>query len=918
MNRSGMRRPLAALAGLALGVTLVPMTAVGSAAATPTELFFSEYIEGSSFNKAVEIYNGTGRAVNLTGYTLRLYSNGAANPSQSVNLTGTLPADDVFVVAHGSAAADLKAEADLISNAVANWNGDDAVALAKDGQLVDVIGQIGFDPGSEWGTGAESTADNTLRRKESVVAGDSNGSDSFDPALEWDGFPNNTIDGFGWHLDAPPSVDSSFPWDGRINVASGQTLSLTFNEPVTLAADAISLTCDGSEVPVTVAGAGAEYTVDPAGDLAAEAVCTWTVAAEGVTDLDRKIQPMRDDFVVEFTVAQAGEPCSWDTTPTYEIQGSDSRTNLSDDLNTTGVVVGDYEHENGLRGFYIQDVEGDGDAGTSDGLFVFNGNDDDVSVGDVVVVGGTPSEFQGQTQVSAYRDGVTVCGTGSVAATDVALPMTDAERETFEGMLVRLPQELAVTETYQLGRFGQVTVSAPHEMTPPSLGGRLPQPTNIVEPGPESSEVQELNDLNRIIFDDALQSQNPDPIRFARDEGGLSAANTLRGGDTATGTVGVMTYTWAGNGASGNAYRVRPLGALGGHVDFVAKNQRPAGPEDVGGDLTASSFNVLNYFNTFEDFDTDAGECRGGVAGEPMECRGANNVFEQERQADKIVAALAGLDADVVGLIEIENDGYGADSAIADLVRRLNDVVGADTYRYLDVDERTGQVDALGDDAIKVGLIYKHREVVPNGETAVLNTESFVNGGTSSPKNRPALAQAFLDRDTGGRFTMVVNHLKSKGSGCGSGNDDPQQGSCNVTRVRAAQELADWLATYPTGIKEPDVLLMGDLNSYAKEDPIDALLAAGFTNLVEKFEGQGAYSYVFDGQWGYLDHALASETLLEQVTGTTTWHINADEPPVLDYNTDFKSQEQVEGLYAPTPYRSSDHDPVLVGLELTP
>ena len=213
-------------------------------------------------------------------------------------------------------------------------------------------------------------------------------------------------------------------------------------------------------------------------------------------------------------------------------------------------------------------------------------------------------------------------------------------------------------------------------------------------------------DLRQRHAEYLLQSQNPDPIPFAREGGGLSAANTLRGGDTATGTVGVMTYTWAGNGASGNAYRVRPLGALDGHVDFVAKNERTTRPANVGSDLTAASFNVLNYFNTFEDFDTDAGECRGGVAGEPMECRGANDALEQERQADKIVAALEGLDADVVGLVEIENDGYGEASAIADLVRRLNAVVGAGTYRYLDVDERSGQVDALGDYAIKVGLLY--------------------------------------------------------------------------------------------------------------------------------------------------------------------------------------------------------------------
>jgi predicted extracellular nuclease len=597
-----------------------------------------------------------------------------------------------------------------------------------------------------------------------------------------------------------------------------------------------------------------------------------------------------------------------------EIQGSGPAAAVTGPVATEGVVVGDFEGRSpNLRGFYLQDPQGDDDPATSDGIFVFNGNEDEVEVGQHVRVVGGATDYQDQTQIGANTDGVTVCEAQPAELpepTELTLPLDESERERYEGMLVVLPQQLAVTETYLLGRFGQVTMSAEAPYTPESLGGRLPQPTNLVEPGPASQAVQAENDRHRILFDDATNRQNPDPIVFSRDETELTADNTLRGGDTATGTVGVLTYTWGGDRASGNAYRVRPIGALDGNLDFVPANPRTEQPEDVGGSLTAASFNVLNYFNTFTG-------CRGGVAGESMDCRGADNAFELERQADKIVAALAGLDADVVGLVEIENDGYGADSAIADLVRRLNDVVGAGTYRYLDVDERSAQVDALGDDAIKVGLIYKHGEVVPNGETAVLNTESFVNGGTDSPKNRPALAQAFRDRDTGGRFTMVVNHLKSKGSGCGAGNDDPQQGSCNATRVRAAQELADWLATYPTGIKEPDILLMGDLNSYAKEDPIDTLLEAGFTNLVQEFEGDGAYSYVFDGQWGYLDHALASPSMVDQVIGTTTWHINADEPPVLDYNTNYKSQEQVESLYAPTPYRSSDHDPVLVGLELT-
>jgi uncharacterized protein len=128
--------------------------------------------------------------------------------------------------------------------------------------------------------------------------------------------------------------------------------------------------------------------------------------------------------------------------------------------------------------------------------------------------------------------------------------------------------------------------------------------------------------------------------------------------------------------------------------------------------------------------------------------------------------------------------------------------------------------------------------------------------------------------------------------------------------------MMEWLAGDPTGVNDYDVLILGDLNSYAKEDPITAILNAGYTNLLESLLGPQAYSYVFDGQWGYLDYALASPSLVSQIAGVTEWHINSDEPSVLDYNTNFKSTGQIEYLYSPDQYRSSDHDPVIVGLNL--
>ena len=210
----------------------------------------------------------------------------------------------------------------------------------------------------------------------------------------------------------------------------------------------------------------------------------------------------------------------------------------------------------------------------------------------MVRVTGTAGEFQDQTQVGAST--ITNCGTGSVTPVDVTLARSHRRptSSSYEGMLVRLPQTLYVTEHFQLGRFGQVVLSS---------GGRLQQPTNVAPAGAPAQALQAANNLNRIILDDASQDQNPDPIVFGRGGSPLSASNTLRGGDTATGIVGVMTYTWAGNAASGNAYRVRPINALGGGVPTSSRPTRARQSRRPSAARCGSSgMNLLNFFNTFD------------------------------------------------------------------------------------------------------------------------------------------------------------------------------------------------------------------------------------------------------------------------------------------------------------------------------
>jgi predicted extracellular nuclease len=773
-------------------VFLVPVMALGLGlgarqARAADELFFSEYIEGSSNNKALEIYNGTGAAVNMSGYSIEMYFNGSVTPGAPIALTGVVADGDVFVLAHSLAVAEILAQADQTSG-VGFYNGDDAVALRHNGTIIDVIGQIGFRPIPEWGSGDVSTLDNTIRRQADVCAGDPNGSDAFDPAPEWDGFPLNTFTGLGAH-------------DG----------------------------CDGGPPPPP---------------------------------------PPPPDLVL-----------------VHDIQGSGASSPLAGAAVTIeAIVVADFQASSQLSGFFVQedDIDADTDPATSEGLFVAAGAGVfDVEVGDHVRVSGTVSESFGMTQLGSATIELLSAGNPLPEVSDVLMPLPALDApERFEGMLVHFPQQLTVTENFNLGRFGEIFLSS---------GGRLMSPTNVALPGPDAQAVLAANLRNRILVDDGLSVQNPDPIVYPAP--GLTADNTLRSGDSVTGLTGVMHFAF-------NNYRVQPTEA----PSFVHTNPRTTQPPVVGGSLRVLAFNVLNYFN---------GDGLGGGFPTP---RGANTPAEFVRQRDKIIAAITALGADVIGLMEIENDGYGPNSAIQDLVNGLNDAAPAGTtYAIIDPGRPV-----VGTDAIAVGIIYRVETAVPVGTTAIL--DSSVDPRFLDTRNRPTIAQSFESLASGGVVTVAVNHLKSKGSACadiGDPDTGDGQGNCNLTRLAAAEALVDWLATDPTGVDDTDYLIMGDMNAYAQEDPIRAITDTGFIDSIDAFLGADeAYSFVFDGMSGYLDHGLASPSLFPQITGASEWHINTDEPRVLDYNVEFKTPGQVDSLYDPGPYRSSDHDPLLVGLSL--
>jgi predicted extracellular nuclease len=572
------------------------------------------------------------------------------------------------------------------------------------------------------------------------------------------------------------------------------------------------------------------------------------------------------------------EACGDPFTPIYAIQGTGLASLLDgQEVATEGIVVGDFQ-VGGKNGFFIQDEQGDGDAVTSDGIFVYS-TSLDVNVGDKVRVRGYVDEYYDLTEITSVSQ-VWSCGTGAVAPTEVYLPVSDLSQwEPYEGMLVTFPQALYISEYFDFDRYGEIVLTS----------ARQNQPTAVVEPGPDAVALATENLLDRITLDDGRTTQNPDPA--IHPNGGIfNLDNLFRGGDTVQNVTGALDYNFG-------LYKIQPTQG----ADYVSANPRTEQPDDVGGNLKVASFNVLNYFTTI-----DTGTWICGPSGD-MECRGADTPEEFARQRDKIIAALVAIDADVVGLIEIEN--YPGDVPTADLVAGLNDVLGAGTYDYI----ATG---AIGTDAIRQAIIYQSATVTPLGDYAIL--DSTVDARFLDDYNRPVPAQTFMDNATGGIFTVAVNHLKSKGSDCNAiGDPDTGDGSgnCNLTRMAAAEALVDWLAGDPTDSGDSDFLIIGDLNSYDKEDPIDVLLAGGYADLVSQYQGEYAYSYVFDGQLGYLDHALANSDLLGEVTGVTVWHINADEPDLIDYDMTFKEDAQ-DALYAPDAYRSSDHDPVIVGLNV--
>ncbi len=523
-----------------------------------------------------------------------------------------------------------------------------------------------------------------------------------------------------------------------------------------------------------------------------------------------------------------------------------------------GVITGQFI--DGLGGFFLQDA-GDGDAGSSDALFVVPAKTLKTRLrsGDAVRVQGRIFEDAGGgkagtlTTLRAERIDKVKLAAAAAARAPLVLTMPPQRWEIYEGMQVWIQAPLSLNGS-----------DARYAETQASFGGRLWTPTEIAVPGSERlREVETFNARRQLLLDDA--SNRRDPPGFAYLPGGVP-----RSGSVADGARGIVDQRHG-------SYRLqltRPL--------EVRPAQRPAAPK-VAGKLKVAVFNLENLFN---------GDGRSGGFPTP---RGARTPVQLQAQTDKLVATLKALDADVAALMELENDGYGPQSSVAQFVDALN-ADGSD-WRFIDAQQ------GPGGDEIRVGLIYRKSRITPVGKPAVLE------GGPFGSRSRVPLAQAFRRGKGGQVFVVVANHFKSKGCSEATGADADQrdgQGCWNALRVDSAQRLHAWLQTDPTGQRADKTLVVGDFNAYAMEDPLRTLRAHGWKDAFTVARVAQPYSYLYGGMLGRLDHALLSPALARRLRGAAEWHSNADEPAAAGY-----AGSDVAG-----PWRSSDHDPMLLGFDL--
>ncbi|EMP54667.1 extracellular nuclease [Marinobacter santoriniensis NKSG1] len=564
----------------------------------------------------------------------------------------------------------------------------------------------------------------------------------------------------------------------------------------------------------------------------------------------------------------ATPPCGDRFTPIHAVQGSGARSPLEGKLVTVeGILTLDSRNPGEFQGFYLQqaDNETDDDPDTSEALFVYTRRSAG-SPGKRLRVTGRVREFHGLTELADINS-LRVCQDAPMPR-PVTLSAQDPGRfEAFENMRVDVPAAMTVLDTRNLARYGEVTLGSTDTIVP----------TEYLPPGPSAARKLASIHNGQLVLDDGRAVRQPRPIPWLGDPGHGRA--TLRSGDTLQDLGGILDFRF-------KRWRLQPIGT----PNLARTNPRYPPPARPPGEKTVRvvALNLNNFFN---------GDGQGG--GFPT-ARGARSESELQKQQKRLVTALGQSDGDILAVTELENDGYGANSAINQLGHALGPA-----WDFVRTPGRDGS------DAIRTALLYRADRVVPTGRPQRLTSGPFRDWG------RPPVTQSF--RRLGGQpsVRIVVVHFKSKSCRHAEGADRDQndgQGCFAHRRTREAKAVTAWLDDLPPETDTSGTLVTGDFNSYSRETPLTVFRERGYRNEVAhrhpcKPEDCDHYTYRFRGLKGSLDHALVSPGLKARVIGTATWLINADEPPALGYRG--VAADRVDG-----PWRSSDHNPVITDLRL--
>ena len=607
--------------------------------------------------------------------------------------------------------------------------------------------------------------------------------------------------------------------------------------------------------------------------------------------------------------------------------GDDSQL-INQTVETKGVVTAAYpkgENANlkGLEGFTIQTP---GTGGTwdpartaSDGLFVFMGKSSATmpSIGDCVVVKGKVAEYSGVKNATAATQSLTQLLPQSITAatdcdpvkpTELSGVPTQDQMEALESMLVLPKDTWTITDNYKTNRYGTLSLTPGTEV--------LRTATDVVAPGAAAQAYEAENAAKTIDLDDASTTdltnfkQNGHKERYAYLANGAPA----RVGYHVTFTKPVVLESRFGS------FVFQPTQMTAGNPDrspVTITGERPAAPS-VSGDTKVATFNVLNYFS---DLGENEPGCKGYedrdhkyVTDKNCKLRGAWSSQAFANQQTKIVQAINTIDADVVALEEIENPvasgvSTDRDGALKSLVNALNAAAGSEVWAYVPSPSTV----PANEDVIRIAFIYKKAKIAPVGDSVIYDDPAYTGLA------RQPLAQEFKPitdaNHEGKNFVVIANHFKSKGSAPknlsgaeAAANTDNGDGQGNSNGVRVKQARA--LATFAQRFNGTPTLLVGDFNAYTKEDPLKVLTDAGWTHE----SGHGDSSYVYGGRSGSMDHVFANSAAHPLITEVKSWAVNAQESIAFEYSR--ANYNAYLAFEADNPYRASDHNPEIIGLNL--